>query len=302
MLTVKSVEIESINPSEFPRVRVRARALDAQGSPVAGIPAAAISVVEANTRRPLLVLENAVQPPRVLFVLDTSDSLPAGFRGAQVAAIARSMATGLLAIDPRCQFSVGAVMGGLADVTPWLTDPATLETAVTQASGYASDLWKAMEDASRLDATVIVLITDGESDNPPSALQLTRMAAGPPAILLKVGDATDNSLALMAQITGGERFEVSQASEATNAVASFIKRLTKAPLLIEYQAPIDGPSKRRTHGPACAGWSGPDPGRRHPTGVAGSGWPNLPLQEFGGARRRCRRNTLRALWPVCHLV
>jgi hypothetical protein len=233
---VSSVVISDVNACSFPRIRVRAGALDASGQPVSGVPASAIAVTENGSPRPLVVLQNAALPPRVLFVLDTSDSMPAQFLGAEAASVVRSMATSLLAVDSRCQFAVAAVFGGLAGQSAWLTDPAALETAAAAESGFASDLWGALDAASSKGATAVVLITDGQADSSPADAELARIAAGPPAILLKAGTASDNSLQRMADITGGARFEVADTASAVTVVTKTIQQLQQAPLVFEYTA------------------------------------------------------------------
>jgi hypothetical protein len=66
-----------------------------------------------------------------------------------------------------------------------------------------SDLWGALDAASGTGASIVVLISDGQADSQPTNTEISRIVAGAPAILLKVGTTTDNSFQQMADVTGG---------------------------------------------------------------------------------------------------
>jgi hypothetical protein len=240
---VASLAVEA-NPVSFPLIKLRARAVDSLGKAVAGLGASSWKVEEDGVARPFTLMSNDSPFPRVLFILDTSTSLPPAFLGAEAAKVVRQIAERFLLIDPTCTFQVGAVDGGLTTPSTATPDPLKLEADALAVSGYASELWKALDDAAQYSPTLIVFLTDGASDSPPTADQLSRIASSVPAVMIGVGTVDMPSLEKMAAASGGKAFLVSQPDEAVNASATFLKERTEQPVEINYEAPSQGPSTR----------------------------------------------------------
>jgi hypothetical protein len=208
------------------------------------LPASALVVTDASQPRPALVRSNAPSPPRVLFLLDTSSSLPPEFLGAQAAGVVHDMGAGVAAIDPASQFAVASVYEGLSGLSNWMSDLDILRTTAASALGYQSALWFSLAEAALTDASVIVFITDGVAEEPPTDLDLQRVSNGPPVVMLGVGDVDQPTLRRMAELSGGTSGAVTQSAEAVTSVASFLRARRSAPLDIQYTASKDGPSSR----------------------------------------------------------
>ncbi len=239
----KSIAMQ-IGATSFPSIRLRVSVLDGAGKAVSGLPASAFQVAEQGAAVPFLLTSNASSPPRVLFVVDTSNSLPATFRGAEAANVIRQIAEALLAQDSRCQFSAAAVESGITTPSAYTADLAVLEADCIKLSGYASALWKALAQASDRRPSAIVFITDGIAEDLPMPEELATISAGPPAVFLAVGTVDSTILAQMAAASNGIVFPVTQASEAVSSVSGFLKMRAAEPYTIQYTASEQGPTTR----------------------------------------------------------
>ena len=239
---VTSLETEVIG-STFPDVRVRAAALDAQGASVQGLTAAAFTLEEEGAPQRFQLLESRAAPPRVLFVLDQSSSLPAAFLGEQAAALLRSIAEDVLDGEPAATFRVHMVGGKPADGT-WTSDPAALELAALTQSSFGSALWGALAQAAAMQPTTVVMVTDGVATDAPDVEIAARLSQLPPCVFLGVGQATYPVLDEMAERTAGEVYAVEAQAEASEAALSMIRARQKSTYLFRYLASEQGPQVR----------------------------------------------------------
>jgi hypothetical protein len=244
-----------VNGATFRQVTLRISAFDAAGGSVQGLPASAFGVAEGDAPQSFTLLENRDAPPRVLFILDKSTSIPAQFLGEQAATLLRQIATSLAASEPGCEFRV-LVVNANPDTGSWTTSPQALYDAAIAQRGSGSDLWDALARGARLGATAIAFITDGESTDVSDPVKLYAINAGPPAVFIKVGTAAPATLNQMAALTGGSVVTPSDHTAASSQILAFLAARQKSTYAIRYRAPIEGPPTRSVklslHGSAVA--------------------------------------------------
>lgn len=245
-----------VSASSFRRVSLRVAALDASGNSVPGLPASAFALAEEGTAQVFTLLENQSPPPRVLFVLDKSTSLPPAFQGAAAAALVKDMASAVLASYPGASFRIHTV-GGNPDHGSWTSDPVALEAAALSQSGLGSDLWLALGQAAKLGATTIVFVTDGDATDTPTPEKLSAISVAPPSVFLIVGGGATTTLDQMAEITAGAVVPVTDQAQAQAQTSAFIAARQKSAYLLRYDAPEAGPTTRNVQlslrdGPATA--------------------------------------------------
>ena len=233
----------SIDASRFPEIRVRASAVDAGGATVPGLPASAFTVDEESAPEVFTLLENRAPPPRVLFLLDKSDSVPAAFAGANGAALVRSIATQMLADEPACMFRVLPV-GGDKMMGTWTSDPAALETAATTQMGFGSDLWAALADASTLAATVIIMITDGVTLDMSTPKILAALSLAPPTVFVGTGAGPFPTLDSLAAVVESTVVAATTPADASTGALAFVRARQHGDYLFRYEAPADGAMSR----------------------------------------------------------
>ena len=237
----------TVNPSGFPTVRITALANDAAGQPILGIPAEAFRLEENGVPVPFQLRQTRPPRPKVLLLLDTSDSLPPEFVGAEAGRLAGAVAADVLDSFPEAEFRIGTVLAGrVGGTNRWLTDPAEIESEAARAMGHASEIWSAVGDVRFTGANVVVLITDGQSTDTPEQIAAARplIGSGPATICLGVGEADMGQLTDLALLSGGAAFPIAAQDEAVSAIGSFLVGRQQTPLLFEYQAPEDGPTSR----------------------------------------------------------
>ncbi|MGA9523900.1 MAG: hypothetical protein WBV82_20735, partial [Myxococcaceae bacterium] len=236
--------VATVDAARFPEVRLRVQALDAAGHGVIGLPASAFELTEDGARMGFTLLENAPPPPRVVFVLDRSTSMPADFRGSGAAQLLRDVASALLAKDPRCQFRVHVIDGNVNDGA-WTSDPAELANAAQTQSGSGSGLWKALAAVSSLGASTIVMVTDGAAASGPSSDELAAITLAPPSLFLQVVSGAIDHLERMAELTGGTVLSTVDHAEASTQIDTFLRARERNAYLLRYHAPSDGVATRQ---------------------------------------------------------
>jgi hypothetical protein len=236
----------SADASRFPVVELRVAALDAQGASVPGLTGRAFSMGEDGKPVAGMLVANRPRPPRVLFLLDRSDSLPADFRGEAVGALVRGIATRVRAEAPGAEFRVFSVGGGV-DEGAWVSDPEAVGRAAVSQPGTGSDLWAALASAAEIAPTVFVFVTDGEAEFAPSEGDIAKLVDLAPGVLVAVGTTTDvarTTLARMARLTGGEVVTGPDATRAADEVVPRLLREARSPYRLRYRAPADGNPRR----------------------------------------------------------
>ena len=236
----------SADASRFPDVYLTVDARDASGKAVQGLRGGDFSVSEQGANEPLMLLQNAAPHPRVLIILDESDSIPADFVGKKAAEFVRSLAKGVRAINPDAQFLVAGMGTGLGAMGAWTQDPDTVKAeALKVMGGGFSDLWTALASAGAYKASVIAFVTDGEATDTRGKALDDEIRLGPPAVMIGVGKVNSRTLKHMASLTGGTATSVRSQTQASNAVVGFLKAAHPVPYILRYRAQSDGPHIRK---------------------------------------------------------
>lgn len=256
-VAVTSVEV-TVRPDAFPVVRLRVSVLDASGKAVSGLPPEALTLQEDGVRLGFVLHANEPPPQRVLLLFDTSDSIPAAFRGAAAVELGRQLATELVAAHPTLQLRAAAIDAGLAAAKGnWTRDPDALAAGVSALTGFGSDMWTALVDARKQAPTVIVLISDGQATDRAELIAINRpkVAAGVPVVAIGVGDVDAATMTTIASLTGGTSTTVAERAEAVSAVRGYVGVREAQPYDLTYRAPAEGASTRTinlTVGPAAS--------------------------------------------------
>ncbi|HEX2625931.1 MAG TPA: vWA domain-containing protein [Candidatus Limnocylindrales bacterium] len=243
-----------VNAATFPTIAVDLHVGDAGGRSVEGLPAPAFRVTEDEKAVGFTLSQTHVEPPRVMFLVDGSDSIPAPFRGAAMGKVARAIAAEVLKTYPSATFRGTGVYGvQAAAFDEWTADLDLLEKNVTNLLVLGSDIWRCLADAAKYGPTAIVLITDAETadwienvkQTEPKPEFLSRVRAGPPVFTLGVGNVDS---AMLTQLGNAGRLgaaPVTDTASAVKAVRSAIANIPPAPYHLTYTAPVDGPSTRQ---------------------------------------------------------
>ena len=240
---VTSLEVRARSVA-FPSIGLAVTARDAAGAVVDGLPASAFVVSDGG---PVVAsLTGNRRAARVLLLLDGSRSLPADFRDRGAVTFARRVAERLLADDATLRLRVRAV-GETPAQEPWLESAADVEASARRhvPRSFESGLWRTMSEArTAADPTVVVLITDGRATDQPRAEYVARIAAGPPAVVIGVGDADLGTLTALAKATDGETATATDPDVAVRAIQRLLAVRTAAAHRLHYVATADAVGER----------------------------------------------------------
>ncbi len=245
--TVNTLEIVTARPFGFGSVslRVAARALD--GSPVTDLPSGAFTVEDEGKPVPFLLTASRAPSPRVVLLFDTSRSLPAEFLDDQAAELARDMAAAILNIRPDAVFKLAGVLLGTASLSPtWLSDPAEIKVEARRVIGDGSEIWSSLANLRAADASVVVLVSDAQATDAPESNANSRawVAAGPPVVVVGVGDYDAIRGEDIARTSGGVAVPSTERSEAVAVIAEFLQMQEATPYHFSYRAPAEGTAVR----------------------------------------------------------
>ncbi len=248
MARVAALEVVA-RAGRFPRVDVRARALDSAGAVVDELTAADLRLAEDETGRTYTLTTDHAPPPRVLFLLDHSSSVPADLRGPGAAPVLRRIAEETLASHPGALFRASTVMvSGHHTWGDWTGDPAALQAQVEGAFGNSSDLWTGLAAVWQTGASVVVFLTDGEATDEPTSSRLGRIRSGPRAVCLHAAEPGNRdglpTLERMAELTAGRVFDAGEPEAAAQAVRDALSEEGTIAYHLVYRAPIAGPETR----------------------------------------------------------
>jgi hypothetical protein len=243
LASVASIEVAA-DPVAFPRIQVVAFARDVGGNVVSGLGASAFRVTDEGVGRGFVLDRNRAPGPRVLILIDVSDSIPLAFRE-EAGTYAKDLATAILVDHPDAMFRVAAVAFGAEPAGDWTADPEVVKTQADGAPGAASDLWAALAQAGDLGGTVIVYTTDGDPDTPDTPEQKLHIAHGPPVVVVGVGTVVPGTLAEMAALSGGVVAMATLPAEAAAAARTFLDKQVVDPYRLAYQAPAGATGLRQ---------------------------------------------------------
>ncbi len=215
---VTHVRLE-VDGTHFPAVFARAWPTDAAGAVVEHLQADQFRLEDEGRQTPVLVQANRAVP-RAIILRDTSLSMPAAFRDAAGDAVMAQLTAAIESAWP------GA-------------------SIVTQTTG--SNLWENLSRAASQGANVVIYLTDGDVSDDPSPEREAALQAGPPAILVAVGDASeepDAVLVQMAELTGGVVVPVADAAATEAAVVDTLRDLDLPPYQLRWVVPAGETGER----------------------------------------------------------
>ncbi len=242
-----------ITAATFPQPILAVSVTDSGSRMIEGLPASAFRVSEDGKPVGFTVDQTHVPPPRVMFLIDGSDSIPAQFRGTAMGVVARNVAQALLAIDPRTTFrSAGVNFLQAASFDDWTADLDLVAKNATAVMAGGSDIWHSLADAARYGPTAMVLITDAHTidymtnaeQTVPPPEWLGRVLAGPPVFTLGVGDVNQTMLKALGDAGRLGSAAVADTAQAVAAVRKAIEARPANPYRIAYAAPLNGSPTR----------------------------------------------------------
>jgi hypothetical protein len=241
---VETLELTAM-PDTFPTVRVRVKALDAEGRPVAGLSPQAFTLREENRPAAFTLRKNQLAKPRVLLLFDLSDSIPEEFRKESAARIGRQITEQLLASHPEAEVKAATLYDYyLSAAGDWTNDPQQIEQGIQKLIGVGSYMWAGLVEAAKLKPTVVVLFTDGAATDKPDPVSEAVLGRLAPVVLLAVGKTEQETIDRIARVSGGKAFNVTEPDEAVKLVGEYLKRVEAEPYALVYTAPPDGHEER----------------------------------------------------------
>jgi hypothetical protein len=222
----------------WPRISLDVRALDADGAPVDGLGAASFSLADEGDPEGFQLVRNTSAPPRILFLIDRSTSLPEAYRGDAMVELAGAVAEDAAGIDPETVFRAASINFGLTWEGVWVDSPDALRAQVAQPTTGDSDFWRALAEIAEEDAAMIVLVTDARQDpeRAPSLEEMNRIGGGPPVLAIGVGDADSAMLASIASMTGGEARLAAGPADVAAATSAFLDGRRDISYRLRYRA------------------------------------------------------------------
>lgn len=240
---VMALEVE-VAAGTFPGIQLRVAALNASDEPVHGLPASAFGLSEDGVGQSFTLLQNDPGAPRVLFLVDKSNSVPPAYRDAALGALVKEVGGAIQAVNSASEFRIMAVNGVDGDGA-WTQDLDVLEQAAIDQVGGGSALWRALADANGVTPTLVVFITDGRTTDALTVADTANIEQLGPILSVDVGGGQmDSILGEVSTLTGGEVFAPAAQSELAPVAASAIEAVQRAGYLFKYQAPADGPQAR----------------------------------------------------------
>ena len=232
----------------YPDVDLRVNLLDAEGESVLGFGAPNFVIEDEGEAVNGRLLQNAGARPRVLFLLDTSGSIPTEFRGAPMVEFADVLGREILEEFPGAQLGVvrvhnQAYRSMMTAENVWTRDLEEFRERgdAAIASNGGSALWENLAESSRLEPTVIVFINDGRDTGNDSEEVRAQVEMGAPALIVGVGPIIEEELQEMAERSGGEYFDAMTVEEIRGPLFEHLRGVASLPYRLRYRASGAGP-------------------------------------------------------------
>ncbi|MBW2735312.1 MAG: hypothetical protein JRH20_23255 [Deltaproteobacteria bacterium] len=234
----------SVDGRSFPLVKLSVDALDAAGVSVTGLAARSFNVFEDGMLTSARLHHNTSSPPRVLFLVDKSGSVPLEFQGENLAELGRQLVQRIRPNAPGAEFNAcGVQSGGCYLSDDWTQDATVLGDRLKNVWSYGSDLWESLARSMTVGATVVVFITDGDATDELTAWK-AMIEGGVPTVTVGVGSVKEETLEKISELTGGVSVSVQSTAAAANAVVEFVGEHHPDPYRLVYRANLDGASTR----------------------------------------------------------
>jgi hypothetical protein len=227
----------SASARNYPGIELQVSAADARGVAVTGLGAASFEVLENGKPVSARLYRNAPPPPRVLLLVDGSNSIPAEFHGDSIVSLGREIATRISASAPLAQYRAAMVGYVVKPRGPWTSDITELETQLRGMVDGDSTLWTSLGDAVDFGPNVIVLITDGATQDDLTDKIRLKLAGNIPVVVLFAGtpDATMPAMATeAATLSGGVATAVASQEQAVQTLLGYLARFDLPPYLLSY--------------------------------------------------------------------
>ncbi|MEN8235671.1 MAG: hypothetical protein ABFR89_12205 [Actinomycetota bacterium] len=248
---VTSVEIARIDARAAPHLTLYAKV--GGDEPIDGISIDEFAVTEEGQPAVAYLRSNVPGPRRVVFLTDTSTSVPAAYRGQGASEVARAVSSALLEAGEVVEFRAASVSGLGAEASGnWTTDPDELARQA-RSLGDGSSLWRAFADANETFVPdVIIFLTDGVAvapgeipvEQPPPEVEAA-IRSGAPGIILGAGEL-GTAFEGIAEMSGGVAVPAEDQEAGIQAV---IEALASLPAVANYTigviAPTTGDGERR---------------------------------------------------------
>ncbi len=221
---VSAISIE-VDSSQYPNIRIDARATDSQGRQVEGLVASDF-LIEEDGRSTGFMLSANRAAPRILFLSDASGSMPPEYRGKGMDVLVADLSQRVRAVYPH---------------------------ASIRAQATTSELWKWLAWGAGTDANLIIFATDGHSDGELTDAFRAKISGGPRLVILNVRGYDENNfwhkrtLQPMAEVANGTIVPAGETEEAHAALLSYLSEIAPElpPYRFSYGAPGDTPGERK---------------------------------------------------------
>lgn len=252
---VAELKINRIVSAHYPKLSVELEVLDADGGTVTDVPASAFTLTDGDAEVPFTLRRTERPTPRIVFVVDNSQSVPEQYRNAGATRVVTEIATAVKAEHPDAEFRIANVGISGAGLLGWKDDPAVAGDDADQ-FGIGSALWHSYVDGAAAGPNAMVFLTDGVSITPEGEPEPTApvelipaLKAAPPAIMLGSSTLGENGLGEafegIAEITGGVTLDIDDQGAAIAAVLEQLDR-TLTPYDFLVLADEDQPATGRT--------------------------------------------------------
>ena len=244
---VEDVEL-TLDVRNFPCVNAALEVRDDQNEAVEGLPAAAFEVEESGEQLGATMLSNQASPPRILFIIDISGSVPEEFRSEETVEFLVELAEEAADEHPNAEFSI--VQHSLIpkpDEDIWTQSMEELEQQgleTINSSYVRSPLWGALAEGNGLDPTVIVFVNDAQANDEFTSEKEEKIRQGAPVIVVGVGPVDEDKAETMVELSGGELVEAQEVDEITPPLLSFLDEHVNQHYLFRFLAPLEGPDTR----------------------------------------------------------
>lgn len=239
-LLARVVALEaSASGASYPVVRSRITARDKDGLAVEGLSGAAFVLTDEGKPVRAALGHNLLQPPRVVFILDKSESIPEEFRQEKGAQLVRDFAALVKAELPDARFQ----MAGGGELTQDMEK--LYEAALAYSFVWGSPLWDALASAAALEPTFVVMISDGDYDDVPNPVQKARVGRIGSSAILAVGNVNADKAQELASASNGAVYSVASLDEAKAAMLEALRQGRDAVYGASHRAPDDGSGTRQ---------------------------------------------------------
>lgn len=243
---VSELQLVSIQTEAFPQVRLKIRAMDKSGNPVAGLPANSFQLDENDQVQSFNLLQNKIRPHRVLLLFDNTPSLPDFFRnnGKQnnITKFGVELIEKILNKSSGAQFRIAQMDDGLSYKGGWSSDLERLKKDLDKIVSDGTDgIWDSVSQAASEKIDIIMLFTDADPDGKLTDDLLKAIQLGAP--VFAIGANVDKpfkkkNLEKIASISSGKSILIKNKNEAFTAILDYLGKIKRADYEFAYIAKL----------------------------------------------------------------